>query len=117
MKRDWDLIKKILIHIEEWPPDHMPSEVEINDIEPEIVSYHVKILHNGDLIEAFDVSSQECAWYAIGLTWKGHEFLDAIRNESVWSKVKSKLAAAGGSLPIEVIKTLAIETAKSIVLS
>lgn len=32
----------------------------------------------------------------IGLTWKGHEFLDNIRDNTVWNAVKEKASKFGG---------------------
>lgn len=31
-------------------------------------------------------------FYGLRLTWKGHDFLDDIRNEGVWQKVRATLA-------------------------
>ena len=50
------------------------------------------------------------------LTMKGHDFLDATRNETVWKKVKETVSAKGGGIPFAVLQSLAIETAKQIFL-
>jgi len=47
------------------------------------------------------------------MTWEGHEFLDNARNETVWKKVTAIVAAKGGSVSFEVLKSLVVETAKT----
>ena len=42
-----------------------------------------------------------------GLSWKGHDFLDAARSDTVWNATKGRLAKAGAwtfSLVLEVLK-------------
>ena len=41
------------------------------------------------------------------LTWQGHDFLDAVRNESVWNSTKAKVGKAVGSASLEVIRAVA----------
>jgi len=67
------------------------------------------------LIDGADVTSQ-CDKENIAipgpLTWNGHEFLDAARNEGVWSKAKEKLKSIGGDVPLDVVKAVLIEITK-----
>ena len=109
MKRNWDLIRKILIKLEEkadntsWLQDN-----EIKDYDSQTVAYHYKLLTNAGLIESIDMSSMnEMSYAAISLTWQGHEFLDKIRNDSVWNKVKATVQAKSLDLSFDVIKTVA----------
>ena len=50
---------------------------------------------------------------ASSLTWQGHEFLDAIRNDTIWNKTKNVVAERGGAIPFELIKELAIKLART----
>jgi hypothetical protein len=50
---------------------------------------------------------------ATGLTWEGHDFLDACQDEAFWHKAKEKLLSVGGAVPIGVFKALLIEILKS----
>lgn len=43
-----------------------------------------------------------------GLTWKGHEFLDSIREVSTWSKVKKVLNEKSVALSYESIKAAVV---------
>ena len=45
---------------------------------------------------------------AFNLTWDGHEFLDAIRNEGTWNKIKAFVKEKSASLSFDVIKAVAL---------
>ena len=38
------------------------------------------------------------------LTWAGHDFLDAARDETLWTKAKEKVMKPGASFTFEIIK-------------
>lgn len=42
------------------------------------------------------------------LTWAGHDFLAAIRQDTVWRSVRARLAAAGGGIAFDSIKQIAL---------
>ena len=46
-------------------------------------------------------------FYVTGLTWQGHEFLDKIRNDTLWQKVKATVQSKSLDLSFDVIKTVA----------
>ena len=109
MKRNWDLIRKILLKLEEKADS--TSGLENSDIKGydyRTVAYHYKLLKNAGIIEAIDISTmEEENFAALSLTWQGHEFLDKIRNDSVWNKVKSTVQSKSLDLSFDVIKTVA----------
>lgn len=109
MKRNWDLIRKILIKLEEKADSTSWLEsTDIKGYDATTVAYHYKLLNNANLIEAVDISSmEEENFAATSLTWQGHEFLDKIRNESVWNKVKSTVQSKSLDLSFDVIKQVA----------
>lgn len=51
---------------------------------------------------------------ALTLTWQGYEFLDKIRNDGVWNKVKSTIKAKGIDLSFDLIKTVSTTAIKSL---
>lgn len=108
MKRNWDLIRKILLKLEEKADSTSWLEsTDIKGYDAKTVAYHYKLLSNAGLIEAIDVSSlEEEDFSATSLTWQGHEFLDKIRNDSVWNKVKSTVQSKSLDLSFDVIKRL-----------
>lgn len=71
MKRDWELIRKIMLAIEASPCDMQVSSFSIKDYDPEIVGYHIKLLSDALLVEAINSSSDETMYeyYAQDLTF------------------------------------------------
>lgn len=117
MKRDIELIKEILIEIEKSGAPNEVVDVDIPEKSQEEISYHIKLMNQAGLVEAEDVSGTgSFQWLPVSLTWQGHEFLDAIRNDTVWSKMKSKIKEQGGSLPFHVIKELAVKFSNELIL-
>lgn len=115
MKRNWDLVREILIKLEEkedctsWLWDN-----EIKGYDNQAVAYHYKLLTNAGLINGKDISSLgKMSYVAISLTWQGHEFLDKIRNESIWNKVKYTVQNKSLDLSFDVIKEVATAIIKT----
>jgi len=115
MKRDWDIIRGILQKSEELAPN---EELTLEDFENEEafdVSYNTELLKDAGLL---NVTLPECNgdeptdFWIFRLTWQGHEFLDAIRDESIWQKTKGKFFEKGGTMTFELVKIVASEFAK-----
>ena len=109
MKRDMDLIRKILLVTEAEPQRKIPY---IEGYTSEQIGHHVYLMMQAGLIEGADATTyQDLYNIAIPdqLTWQGHDFLDACRNESVWNKAKEKLKSIGGDVPLSVVQSLLIE--------
>ena len=117
MKRDIDLIRKILFEVEEFEdPWGLSSDLEIDGYDNQVVSYHVKLLFEAGLLEADDVcemGSDGYRWWAKSLTWEGHEFLDAARDDSRWNKAKRLVAEKAGGLMFEALKFALTQGIKS----
>lgn len=114
MKRDMDLAREILRQVEEKSQGMGTVTLEIPGHTDQEVSYHIMILHQAGLLEGVDFSSTGgLAWKAKRLTWEGHEFLDAIKNDTVWNKVKKTVTEKGGAIPFELLKVLAVQVAKA----
>lgn len=109
MKRDWDLIRRILLKLEETGTigSSLYSD-EIPHFDSEKVAYHFKILADSKLITGRDNSTLDRAdFVAQNLTWQGHELLDQIRNDSIWQKIKGKAREKSIDLSLDVIKQIA----------
>ena len=115
MKRNMDLIRKILIVIEEYP--HFPEIVsgkpaisfDIPDHDEEEIYYHLKLLSEAGLILT---SSGRTFSYRLvqGLTWQGHEFLELMKKDTHWNKAKEAMKETGG-MAFEVLMRILLETA------
>jgi len=53
-------------------------------------------------------------WKAKRLTWAGHEFIEAARNDTVWHKTKTLVKEKTGTLTLEVLKLGLTEVTKGL---
>jgi hypothetical protein len=110
MKLNHELIRNLLINIE---------ELEINNglnPENEEERYHMVLLIESELVNGFIETLEDNSEhpYIFRLTWEGHQFLELIRNDTVWSKIKAKMEKIGSfSLPI--VQGLGIEYIKAMI--
>jgi hypothetical protein len=110
MKRDWDVVRKILLKLEELGNTTSYLEPDqVNSYDPEQVSYHMQLLDEAGLIEAKCGRAHGAPLHcrAMRLTWRGHEFLDQVRQDSVWNKVKGTAREQGLDLTLDVIVSIA----------
>ncbi|TWU59940.1 hypothetical protein Poly51_02130 [Rubripirellula tenax] len=112
MKRDMDLIRKILFYIEE----NDDISVAVDGYDQRAISYHIRLLDEADLIHAAVLSSNsgEIVIQESGqtrLTWSGHEFIDAAREPTRWNKVKAALGDATIAAYIGLLNQVAIHYA------
>ncbi len=114
MKRDMDLVRSILLEVEEKPPsDHGWVDIKVEGYTPEEIWYHVKILDEAGLIKAHDLSSfRSDEWKPERLTWEGHEFLESSRDKNRWEKAKKIMADKVGGVSYELIKLLLTQLMK-----
>ena len=114
MQRDMDSIRCLLLAMEAEPSTIYRFDLE--GVCDQLKWYQVHLLSQANLIEGVRVR-----WAADGtgpyptigglvaLTWEGHDFLDAVRDDSVWEQVNKKARSAGldiQSLTFELIKSL-----------
>lgn len=116
MKRDMDLVRKLLLATEkaEEPFDPRNSEKFENYID-NVLGYHVDLLKgheliDADIVKAFGGAIVQCT--INGLTWDGADYLDAIKDEHIWKRTKGVIKKAVGSTTIGLIKETAILVAK-----
>ena len=99
MKRDMDLILEILRSQEE------ERKIDGSYSEDAVV-YHAQLLSDAGLIEAEflkGIGGTARGAAIIRLTWEGHEFLDATRDQSIWEKTKKNVIKPGSSFTFGLI--------------
>lgn len=113
MKRDIGLIRSILLQVERHAEDSAPMQLRIETHSREEVSYHVRLLAQAGYIDAMCTKAlADVTWVPMGFTWKGHELLDDIRDEAVWTRVKELVDDKGESASLAVLHELAIDISK-----
>lgn len=117
MKRDMDLIRELLILIENQEDDSRELKLPTS-IDRSFAVYQLRLLEQaGYTKNNIHYADNKPMWIYSSLTWDGQEFLGAIKNETVWRKVKQTLVEKGGSIPMEVLKSLAIKISEGLFLS
>jgi len=111
VKRDMDLIREILLRVEEHEHGFAPQELGIPGYDAETVGFHCYLLDEAGLLRATETthrgSDSPCA-APQRLTWAGYEFLDAARSESLWQQARRKVG--------ETIETCAFGTLQALLL-
>jgi hypothetical protein len=115
MKRDMDLVRDILRLTEEVGFNEVSAaDFVTGEKDRRFVASHFQLLQEAGLLEA-NLFTLEASGAIDGtverLTWSGHEFLDATRNEGIWSKTKLIIGNKLGTASFEVIKAVAIKIA------
>ena len=113
MKRDMDLIRALLLEIEEeGRPTVGESQLHVDwgCSDDERVDYHLSLLVEAELIIASvasnpDVRPVRRVW-PHRLTWKGHEFVESVRDADTWKTTKDGALAVGG-WTFDLVKDLA----------
>ena len=119
MRRDMDLIRHILVMVGDSPVP-LNATVFVDETHPfETIAYNIDLIGQAHLADTSitRMSGGAIARAEVGpLTWDGNEFLDAIRSDAIWSRVKQHIATTVGSSTIDVIKALAIKIASDMLI-
>lgn len=103
-----DLVKEILSRLSALKS--RKEQVTSNDFEgydAELVSMHMEMMEEAGLIKGHASHTIGSFYYSADrLTWYGYDFLEASRNDKIWSKAKKVIVKAGGIFSIEVLKKL-----------
>jgi hypothetical protein len=114
MKRDLELVRRILFDIEdnrESSGGHSSRSSLIEEgYSPEAIHYHVQLLHDAGLIHADEIVPGQ--WWPERITWAGHEFLDSARNDELWNEAKRRVERELGSAPFQVVHDLLVRMAR-----
>lgn len=116
MKRNLDLIREILIAIEAHEPESVGGvlNISIKDFLGTDAQnyYHIEFLLREKFIILTSPPALTGDFSVGGLTMTGHDFLDAVREPTVWAATKDKLLAVGG-WTLDIALNVATEELKS----
>ena len=69
------------------------------------ISYHIALLDDAGLLHGQDRSAIGVfRWSAGPLTWAGHEFVEAVKDDAVWKDALAITAKSGGGAVFELVK-------------
>lgn len=116
MKRDPDLVRKLLIYLDEKPDYKMETVPKIDGFTDLEIMYHCLLLAQANYVDFQPERTKDgeriIRAHVFGLTWQGHEFLAASRDESLWRKGLSAVGSQTGGVAIDLLKAWLMHEAK-----
>ena len=116
MKRDMDLVREILFHIE--ANEDGDINLDIPEHSQDVIYRHVELMRDKGLVDATIVTSSDGPEHEIldcevrRLTWEGYDFLDAARCGTLWEQAKKQCREKTGGLAFDLLKACLIQLAK-----
>ncbi len=114
MKRDMSLARMILLELEKSEMGRYGNGElklpEIDGYQEATIKHHCYLLYQAGLLEGVEGRSRGETRdgpmiYPLWLTWKGHDFVDAVRIDTLWNrameKIKDKIESASFDLLFE----------------
>ena len=109
MKRDWTIIRAILLELEEAAtPNTVVNANNLAPFDEQEVAYNMRLLSEAGFISANILESKAgdgriIAALARRLTNSGHELLDTIRSDTVWGKIHDKFKSSGVDMTFDLV--------------
>lgn len=109
MKRDWDVIREVLLEVESL--DSAKFETiqygPASESDQPIKEEHGVLLWKAGFIDGADAGSMDGdSILAQELTWAGHDLLQTIRSEAVWERIKTTAREKSIELTFDAVKAL-----------
>ena len=123
MKRDLDLLRELLLEIEQRGPGmHAGASFSGENRISDEVAWHLALLSDAKFILA-SPDSAAFTWEHIRrprletmmiyrLTHEGCDYLDSVREPERWASVKTQIKGQVTSAPLDIVKALAVATIK-----
>jgi hypothetical protein len=116
MVRDFELIRKILLLAQEKPAGGRPYGIEFpGEYGQDDVNEHVELLIEAGLLkgEVLKGLGGVHGMMITGLTWSGHDFIQAAASPAVWRKSLAVVKEKGGAITFDLFKALLESIAKA----
>lgn len=99
MKRDMELIRKILFYVEE---NYVAGQtwiysINIEGYDDDMVTEHIILAYESGLLQDIKNAStfSEPSYWVGNLSNAGYDFLDKIRSDTIWNKTKTTIKEKG----------------------
>lgn len=110
MKRDMELIRKLILKIEDDPSGWAPPDLSIEGYTSEQIGYHSYLIAESGLAVGNDITCSGASgpvYMLSHLTPAGHDFAESSRNQFVWDEVMRDIREKGfTSVAIDLVKKL-----------
>ncbi|MDD8023056.1 MAG: DUF2513 domain-containing protein [Paracoccaceae bacterium] len=108
-KRDLNRIRDILLHLEGQESDDGYVWTRGDEFYVASDDYQFTLMTQAGILS--DDEYRTMATIVpdrVMITFQGHDYLDAIRDQGVWEKTKAAVAETGGNATLEIVKALAL---------
>jgi len=109
MKRDLNLLRELLLVIEDADAVLPRQRVELASSVPK-VQHHLRLLVEAGFVRGVGETSDGSI--SVRLTWQGYEFLELIRDGSIWQRVQSFVRHKGKGLNVAILQAVLAEQAR-----
>lgn len=106
MKRDFDLIRRILKDVQDLPAGKTLDNPSYPGYDQSTINEHIILLEDAKLIKELNIVRLQGVIKDIrikGLTWDGHDFLDAAKDDTIWKKAKESILKPGASITFSLL--------------
>jgi len=111
MKRDMDLIRLILLELEKVANGLGSTKIKLDGFSAEEIGYHSQLLVEAGFVIGINLThnrSEHPEYMLNKLTWEGHDFLDACRDNTRWGKAK-EIASKAGGVTLNMMKDILVQ--------
>lgn len=120
MKLDYECVRNILLTVESLEYDQMLTNVNytqfslLKDYSYENFCYTVERLKEAGFFPEDNIVEviRGVLIRIDALTWEGHQYLDCIRDKSIWEQAKKKVSIFGGA-PLKILGEVAMVIMRS----
>ncbi|MBI4718739.1 MAG: DUF2513 domain-containing protein [Planctomycetes bacterium] len=110
-----ELVRRILLAVEGSPGGFAPREIQLEGYSTRQIAYHAHLMIEAGLIEGIDTThpgSDGPEAIPRSLTWAGHEFLDAARDDRRWKKAMETARSHATAVTFDVLKSILVALAR-----
>jgi len=113
MKRDFDLVRRILLDIEAMPPGDTAQGFEYQEYDHATIAEHVRLLIEAGLVDGeIGKTFGGIHFHVSGLTWSGHDFLRVAKDDTIWMKAKQTILKPASAITFDLLWAWLKEQAK-----
>jgi len=108
MKRNLELIRKMVLAIKDAPSGWAP-DLSFEGYTSAQIGYHAYLLVDAGLSRGSDASTMDSEGpeaMITSLTWAGHEFAEAARDDTRWNKAMCTVKDKGGTITLNLLMQL-----------
>jgi len=118
MQRNMNLIRSLAFHIEDATDQLDSSTIELAGYSPDEIGYHCALMQEAGLILAEDTTCLDSRFSEMmiyRLTWAGHDFVSAARDDTTWNKVTKQIKDKATSMAFDGLLALLKSAGQSMV--